>query len=156
MGHFLLNKMKNIILIISIILLSCNSEAKFSSADHDSLNDHKDKIVHRLAIKRPVVIVPFIFTKGHKNRHSLKINGFVTESNDTIFVNINLSLDIDEMHKILRHEMVHVWQVDGNRLKTYPHGWVFKGQFIPANTPYNKRTHELEAKMLEGNRVMRR
>jgi len=148
-----------VVIIIILMVGMCDSAKAgqpFRRSYQKSLDAHKDAIVERMMIKTPVVVRPFVSTKGHANRYSREIRGYMVTTPDTLYVYISLRLDLDEMHDVLQHEMVHVWQVDTGELRVLRNGWVFRGNFYPIDTPYAELPHEKEAFMLESNRIFRK
>jgi Zn-dependent peptidase ImmA (M78 family) len=143
--------------VIMMAIFTYNAEAKFKFRDHISLTEHTDRVVNALRMHDvKIELVPIQTTKGHKNRHSKIINGYVTQADEVIYIHINLELDLEEMHIVLAHELVHVWQIQRGALKTYKSGWVFNERFYPIDVPYNERPHEIEAHILDSNIIFRK
>lgn len=88
---------------------------------------------------------------AYEKKYHHKISGHVVENKDGSYViYLDMSLNRDELIKVISHELIHIKQMQKNQLEYDDKGNVYwDGKKQKLNIPYDKRKWEEDAKKYE-------
>lgn len=100
-----------------------------------------------------IFVLPFNkrIQNAYEKKYFHKISGHVVENKDGSYViYIDMSLNADDLIKVVSHELIHIKQMQKKQLSHDDKGNIYwEGKKQKLNTPYDKRKWEMDAKKYE-------